>query len=697
MRGFWIYFATILILFDSNCHAVSPDVQGLPTSIAVGELETANRLIYTITATDADNDAFVCDVSSTVPANGPFVGLKDADTNLYGIYTDNPTFVFATNPVYTVNIECTDTGGSVGTGTLSVDVIEGDALTFNTLPASTTHDASTTLNGASIYTVATTDALGHTTKTYTMTSIPSTTSFTIDAGTGVVTAARDLIHEIYTSIKLYIQVSDGTISAVEVLTVLLTNVNNAPVFTNLPTSIDVLESVASGTLLITLVPDDADPGASLTYTMTVSPIAYASLFSYNTNTQQVTLSNGQNFDYETTIYFNVTFMVSDQYYTNGPFVLDVHVKNDNEPCYFDKTFYSLNTNEGASGSISLNPNFIISDYDGISAYSLTFSTANNSERFTIDASTGVIGFAVDYDIDNGAMASTVILTAVCTDATGETGTTNVEIIIADVNDNAPTFGSASYTLTVDQYTDPGALIGTLLPTDADSGINAEYTCSATTTHLTGGTYYNIGSDCGVYLTATPLGNLDYGTMVRFSVTATDKGATPLSGTTFVDVIFREATPTTTTTTTTTTTESNFFDDPGSLAAFIICVLLGTILLGLLLYMCLRWCVTGSCCGTDPCDFCNWCRGDGRDCCRRKQRRTRKRAVTPETPERPRKPPKDEFEYWKEDDAPQSRAGTKLSRSSQLSRHRDYPDFPQAITPTDISLRPGPRIISPRYY
>ncbi|OWF38514.1 cadherin-23-like [Mizuhopecten yessoensis] len=707
MTGLWICVTIILIHQVFPCQAVAPVLSGLPTSISVGELETANRLIYTITVTDPDNDAYVCDVSSTVPANGPFVGIKDTDTNKYGIYTDTPTFSYATTTVHTVNIECTDTGGLIGTGVLSVDVIEGDALTFNNLPASTTHDASTTLNGAGIYTVTTTDAKGHTTKTYTMTSTPSTTSFVIDAGTGAVTADRDLKYEIYTSVKLYITVSDGSIAAVEVLTVVLTNVNNVPTFTNLPASIDVVESAAAGTVLITLTPNDADAGASLTYTMSVDPVASANLFAYNTNTQQVTLATGQNFNYESVIYFNVTFTVFDQLATGGPFVLDVHIKDDDEPCYFDKSYYSLSTSEGASGSISLNPNFIISDYDGISSYSLSFTTANNSERFTIDASTGVIGFAVNYDIDNSAMPSTVILTVECKDATSQTGTTNVQISIADVNDNAPTFGSASYILTVDQYSSAGTLIGSLAPTDADSGSNADYTCSATTTSATGSTYYNIGSDCGVYLIATPYGNIDYGTMVRFSVTATDKGSTPLSGTTFVDIIFKEATTTTTTTTAATTTASNFFDDPGSLAAFVVAVVLGAIILALLLYMCLRWWVTGACCGPDPCDFCYWCRGDGRDqCCQRKQRRHRKRVVTPETPERPKRKSKGEFEYWKEDSdyGSLSRADVKQNRSSRMTGHRDYPDFPRssskAIPPTDIGIgysRPATRIIPTGYY
>lgn len=50
-------------------------------------------------------------------------------------------------------------------------------------------------------------------------------------------------------------------------------------------------------------------------------------------------------------------------------------------------------------------------------------------RFSIDANSGIISFAVDYNIDNGAMPSSVILTVVCTDTTSKTGTSKVEVTI----------------------------------------------------------------------------------------------------------------------------------------------------------------------------------------------------------------------------------------------------------------------------
>ena len=73
--------------------------------------------------------------------------------------------------------------------------------------------------------------------------------------------------------------------------------------------------------------------------------------------------------------------------------------------------------------------------------------------------------------------------------------------------------------------------------------------------------------------SSPSGNLAYGTISRFTITAVDKGSPALTGTTYVDVIYRETTTTTTTTTAAPSTY-NFWDDSGAVAAFSIAIVLG---------------------------------------------------------------------------------------------------------------------------
>ncbi|XP_048729056.1 cadherin EGF LAG seven-pass G-type receptor 2-like isoform X2 [Ostrea edulis] len=632
-----LLFCIVSFILLHRCRGAAPLFGGLPTSVTVGEQETEDILIYTLTVTDGDNDPFNCDILSSTPAAAPFRVLKDPGTNKFGVYTNSPAFNFATNPLYTLTIECDDNTGNKPTAVLSVDILDGDRISFDNIPATTTHAALTTGDNAAIFDVDATDLLNHVPLTYTMTSIPSTTSFKIDGTTGAVTTARELKFETNAAIDLYVTVSDSSISVTEKLRVQLTNLNNVPSFTNLPATISVNENTASGTVLYTLTSYDADAGATLSYSMTVTPPADAGKFTFATNTLQLSLTAGQSFDYETRSSYTVSFTVTDTMATTGPIDLTVNINNINEACYFDKSYYYVTLAEASAGSVNYNPNFLVRDYDGAATYSLSFAAGNNSNRFSIDSSSGIVSFAVNYDIDNNAMPSNVILTVVCTDSTSVTGTAKVEITVTDVNDNAPSFPQTSYSINVDQYTTAGSLVGTIAPTDPDSGVNGEFSCAGTSTATSATTYYSIGADCGVYLLSSPSGNLAYGSISRFTITAVDKGSPALTGTTYVDIIYKETTTTTTTTTAAPSTY-NFWDDSGAVAAFSIAMILGALLLAGLLYYLLRCCYTGMCCGPDPCDF--------MECCRRLDRpRTQRRLVTPE---KPRRQKRDDFDYWREE-------------------------------------------------
>lgn len=62
------------------------------------------------------------------------------------------------------------------------------------------------------------------------------------------------------------------------------DVNNAPTFGNLGISIDVLESVTSGTILHTVTGDDIDSGATLSYVLDgVAPLTTTSVFTFDPN------------------------------------------------------------------------------------------------------------------------------------------------------------------------------------------------------------------------------------------------------------------------------------------------------------------------------------------------------------------------------------------------------------------------------
>lgn len=57
-------------------------------------------------------------------------------------------------------------------------------------------------------------------------------------------------------------------------------------------------------------------------------------------------------------------------------------------------------------------------------------------------------------------------------------TAEVEITVTDVNDNSPVFSPSSYTVNVTEGAVPSQIV-TLFATDADVGVNAEFTFNLT--------------------------------------------------------------------------------------------------------------------------------------------------------------------------------------------------------------------------
>lgn len=75
---------------------------------------------------------------------------------------------------------------------------------------------------------------------------------------------------------------------------------------------------------------------------------------------------------------------------------------------------------------------------------------NNSERFTYLTSTNRLTFAVNYDVDNSAMPTKVIVTIQAKDAQGLTGTSQITINVQDANDNTCNFGNNVQTASINQ-------------------------------------------------------------------------------------------------------------------------------------------------------------------------------------------------------------------------------------------------------
>lgn len=135
-----------------------------------------------------------------------------------------------------------------------------------------------------------------------------------------------------------------------------------------------------------------------------------------------------------------------------------------------------------------------------------------------------------------------------------------------------------------QYNKPGDYIGRVTANDIDQNQNAEVEYDGTS--ATGSQYYKVMKNGAIYLTRDI--NFDYGMTHRFLVRAVDHGSPQLTGTSYVDIIYREAT--TTTTTTAPSTAQDWWSKPENVAMVAILSVLGLLLLALLAYLIYRCCL-----------------------------------------------------------------------------------------------------------
>ncbi|XP_014832946.1 PREDICTED: cadherin-23-like [Poecilia mexicana] len=314
--------------------------------------------------------------------------------------------------------------------------------------------------------------------------------FFIDPVSGMVSLAAALDRETTAAYELLVVAEDQgrpARSATATLAIQVTDVNdNTPRFSQPEYQVEVSETEAVGTSLLTLSAEDPDEGANgrVTYSISEqSPSSEPAVFQLDASSGILSLV--QPLNYSEVKEFTLSVQASDggspSLVGNGSVVVKVKDVNNNPP-KFSKERYDVAISENlASGASILTMEVTDIDEVGFSNGHFVYT----SDTFDIN-NQGVVSLKKDSTLDRETKDSYMLqVVAVDQPTDGLSATAQLNITVLDYNDNSPQFPDIPYPLEIPEgeYSaeNPGEIF-TIQPTDADIGLNGEVTLSLSPAH-----------------------------------------------------------------------------------------------------------------------------------------------------------------------------------------------------------------------
>ena len=298
---------------------------------------------------------------------------------------------------------------------------------------------------------------------------------------GHIVVAQPLDREIQSLYNLTVEVKDlgmPQLSSTSHVLINIIDINEfPPVFSSLPYSTPVMENASIRTSVFQVSSTDRDFGVNATAVYSLVAGNVDDAFIVNSSTGVVYISKA--LDYELVTSYNLTVLAQDSapdgYRLNSSTNLEILVQdsNDNAPIFSELLYTSTVSEDALVGSTVLN--ITASDRDsparfGIVTYSLVSGTANALSMFNINATNGLVVSTSHFNREVFPMYN---ITARATDGGGRHRDVTLQILITDVNDNAPVFPNVTLRASITEGLPNSSYITQLVATDADIGENAE--------------------------------------------------------------------------------------------------------------------------------------------------------------------------------------------------------------------------------
>ena len=293
----------------------------------------------------------------------------------------------------------------------------------------------------------------------------------------------------------------------------------------------ISEYASVGAVVVHVAVVDADRGRNGIIQCHIEQRQYYKLQSLDVNEYKVIVA--RTLDRETIAIHNVTVLCSDAgikpLTASSTFEVRVLDENDNSPRFSEQSYRVFLPENRLAGHELLR--VTASDEDSGENGKVRYSLHRNARgRFLISASTGEI---VTNDEFNYELQTSFNFTVIAIDGgiPALTGSTEIVVIIIDVNDQRPSFARDIFSFTVSEFARLGKVVGRVTANDFESGPNGQLDIFADRNANVGP--FAVQSNGSITLN----GLLDHELTkyYYFRVIARDHGRSPLSDTTEVQI------------------------------------------------------------------------------------------------------------------------------------------------------------------
>jgi hypothetical protein len=446
---------TINDLDDSSPTFVSAD-----SISAIDENTGAGQVIYTANADDSG------DISDGVTYS--LTGDSDSALEIDSIsgqvtLLDNPDYEAQSS--YSFTVVATDQAGNSSEGlTLNVEVNNLD----DTAPEITSADTAEAINENSgamqvIYIATADDSLDIESGalTFSLTDY-SDSELAIDAITGEVTLSDDANYEAKSQYSFAVVATDaaGNVSEAQSVTLDINNLDEVAATITSSDSVTINENSGSDQVVYTATADDsADISDGVTFSLAEGS---DSALSIDAVTGEVTLAD--NPDYEAQSSYSITVIATDAAGNASQQVVNVGINNLDEvaPSITSGNLAdSVDENSGANQFVYT----AIADDSADTSDGVTFSLADDSLGFSIDADTGAVTTNSDFEASfEDAQSQSFVVVA--TDAAGNASEQVVNIAINNLDEVAPSITSGNLADSVNENSGADQIVYTATADDS---------------------------------------------------------------------------------------------------------------------------------------------------------------------------------------------------------------------------------------